>query len=212
MSINRSFVPSEIRSSLDVIEKVVLIVLLGFLAARMIPPVFASATYANILLLLSETIAVLFVICRRATPAISHRPLDWFLGFAGTFVVLLAIPASGSPVIPAPYCLSLMLLGFGLQFAAKLTLRRSFGVVAANRGVKAGGPYGLVRHPMYAGYVLTHLGFLLAGPNLWNAIVYAVAASLFIARIVAEERLLTDDPAYQALCAKVRYRLVPFVY
>ncbi len=34
----------------------------------------------------------------------------------------------------------------------KVLLGLSFGVVAANRGVKIGGPYSFIRHPMYAGY------------------------------------------------------------
>ena len=46
----------------------------------------------------------------------------------------------------------------GLLFviAGKITLGRSFGIVPANRGVVAG-PYTLVRHPIYAGYLLSHI-------------------------------------------------------
>jgi protein-S-isoprenylcysteine O-methyltransferase Ste14 len=107
---------------------------------------------------------------------------------------------------------ALMAGGFLLQVAAKLTLRRSFGVVAANRGVKASGPYRLVRHPMYAGYILTQLGFLLAAPVLWNLLVYAVLWSFQVLRIRAEERVLRQDPAYQALAGQVRWRLIPGLY
>ena len=105
-----------------------------------------------------------------------------------------------------------MIAGFALQLSAKLTLRRSFGVVAANRGVKASGPYRLVRHPMYAGYALTHIGFLLAGPSLWNLALYGTVLTIAVRRIVAEERVLREDPAYRALAAKVRYRLLPGLF
>lgn len=51
---------------------------------------------------------------------------------------------------------------------AKLCLWRSFGLVAAHRGLKAGGLYAVVRHPMYAGYVISHVGYLLVAPSWWN--------------------------------------------
>jgi protein-S-isoprenylcysteine O-methyltransferase Ste14 len=98
-------------------------------------------------------------------------------------------------------CGFLMVVGLCLNTAAKLTLRRSFGVVAANRGVKVSGPYRLIRHPMYAGYALTQIGFLLSGPTLWNFTIYALAFSIQIARIRAEERILNNDPAYSAMSA-----------
>jgi protein-S-isoprenylcysteine O-methyltransferase Ste14 len=105
-----------------------------------------------------------------------------------------------------------MISGFVLQLSAKLTLRRSFGVVAANRGVKASGPYRLIRHPMYAGYALTHVGFLLAGPTLWNLAIYGTTLTIAVRRIIAEERVLRLDPVYQSLTTRVRYRLLPFVF
>ena len=196
----------------DMVEKVVVVVLLAFLTSRMVPAVVGSAGYINVLLLISETIVVFFVVFRRPAIALSYRSVDWALGFAGTFVALLAIPASGAPLVPIGVSAALMIAGFLLQLAAKLTLNRSFGVVAANRGVKIGGPYRLIRHPMYAGYMLTHAAFVLGGPNLWNIVVYSAAFCLFVARIIVEERVLQADPAYQALSQKVRYRLVPFVF
>lgn len=105
-----------------------------------------------------------------------------------------------------------MTVGLVVSVAAKLTLRRSFGLVAANRGVIVSGPYRLVRHPMYAGYLMIHVGYLLSGPNAWNVFIYALTTGLQIVRILAEERVLKADPLYQQLCLKVRYRLVPLVF
>src|SRR3712207_5654835 len=106
----------------------------------------------------------------------------------------------------------LMLAGFMLQIAAKMTLRRSFGVVAANRGVKVGGPYRVIRHPMYAGYLLTQIGFLLTNPSVWNASIYAIALGFQISRILAEERVLSRDASYRAFTAAVPYRLAPGIF
>jgi protein-S-isoprenylcysteine O-methyltransferase Ste14 len=201
-----------VRFDLDLAEKAVVTGFLGLMIARLVPGVVETGAYLGILLLVSEAVVVLFVVLRRRTSAISRRSLDWFAGFAGTVVPLFAISAGGEPVIPIAFCAILMLAGFGLNMGAKLTLLRSFGVVAANRGIKIHGPYRLIRHPMYAGYMLTHLGFLLSGPNLWNTCVYALAFGFQVVRIFAEERMLNHDPAYRELSVRVPYRLAPFVF
>ncbi len=197
---------------LDLLEKMVVASCLGLMAIRLVPGVMQSGAYLNILLLVSESIVVLFVLIRRPTTTISRRGFDWLSGFAGTLAPLLVIPAERTPMVPIGLCAALFLAGFCLHLWAKLTLRRSFGIVAANRGVKIGGPYRLIRHPMYAGYMLTHLGFFLSGPNLWNGTIYSLALGLQVARILAEERVLSPDPAYRELSAKVHYRLAPFVF
>ena len=89
---------------------------------------------------------------------------------------------------------------------------RSFGVVAANRGIQVVGPYRIVRHPMYAGYTIIHIGFLLAFPSLPNTILYSVTLAVQIARLLREERLLNSDPRYREFSSKVRYRLLPGVF
>jgi protein-S-isoprenylcysteine O-methyltransferase Ste14 len=105
-----------------------------------------------------------------------------------------------------------MLVGLGVNIWAKLSLRRSFGIVAANRGVKTQGPYRLIRHPMYIGYVATQVGFVLFNPTPWNFAIYLGAWTLQVLRILAEERTLSKDAKYQAYASTVRYRLIPGVF
>jgi protein-S-isoprenylcysteine O-methyltransferase Ste14 len=102
-----------------------------------------------------------------------------------------------------------MLVGLATHAAAKLTLRGSFGIVAANRGVKVGGPYRLVRHPMYLGYIIEWVGFGLLNPDVWNLSLYIVTFGIQLYRMIAEEKLLSRDPVFQAYQARVRYRLIP---
>jgi protein-S-isoprenylcysteine O-methyltransferase Ste14 len=136
--------------------------------------------------------------------------LDWAVAAGGTFAVLLV--GKGGEPLHAPLGAFLILMGLVIHVGAKLSLRRSFGVVPANRGVKVGGFYQLVRHPMYAGYMLTHIGYLFVAPSVWNVAVYAGAWTFLIARIYAEERVLSADPEYQVFKSRVRYRLIPGVF
>lgn len=136
---------------------------------------------------------------------------DWIAAFLGTGLPLLVRPGGHAfldPIVGA----TLMTGGFLLALWALLILRRSFGLAAANRGVVRGGPYRFVRHPIYLGYLCAHLGFFLNNPLWWNAGVYLLATGFQVYRILAEERVLTDDPAYAEFRTKTRWRLVPFVF
>ena len=212
MTTTRALPPLLARLDLDLVEKFLVAAFMVVLTARLLPLVIATGALPPLFLLVSEGVVVLFIVLRRPTRDISRRGGDWMLGLAGTLLPLLAIAPQGAPLLPMRLCEGIMVAGFVLQLSAKLTLRRSFGVVAANRGIKASGPYRLVRHPMYAGYALTHVGFLLSGPMLWNLAIYAAVLTIAVRRIVAEERVLGADPAYRALAESVRYRLLPFVF
>ena len=92
-------------------------------------------------------------------------------------------------------------------------ITRSFGIVAANRGVKVGGPYRLVRHPMYAGIFIFNLGIALWLESYAAALGAVVPVALMIARLRLEERFLRRAlPGYADYAARVPYRLGPGVW
>jgi protein-S-isoprenylcysteine O-methyltransferase Ste14 len=93
---------------------------------------------------------------------------------------------------------------------AKAYLGRSFGIVAAHRGVVFAGPYRIVRHPIYLGYFVTHVGFLLANWSSRNVAIYIVVYFSQVARILSEEQILREDESCRAYCQRVRYRVIPF--
>jgi protein-S-isoprenylcysteine O-methyltransferase Ste14 len=159
----------------------------------------------------SEGLVVLFVLIRRPAGALTLRLSDWLLAVTATALPML-VRGGATPLIWTDAAMALVLAGIAIQLSAKLILRRSFGVVAANRGVKQSGPYMFVRHPMYAGYLVTHVGMLMLSPLAWNASLYALAWAVQIARLLAEERLLNQDATYQAYAQRVRYRLIPGVF
>jgi protein-S-isoprenylcysteine O-methyltransferase Ste14 len=159
---------------------------------------------------LQETLLVALFLSRRRSRATSARPGDWLLGVAGTFLPLLmraheplgALAWIGRPV---------QIAGLVLALVAVAGLGRSFGIVPAHRGLRTAGPYRVVRHPLYAAYALTYVGFLLSYPRALNVLLVGVTLAVMYLRAVAEERLLADDPAYRAYRERTRWRFVPGV-
>lgn len=75
------------------------------------------------------------------------------------------------------------------------------------------GPYRFLRHPGYSGALLYNL----AGPVLLGSLpalgAGVLVGLLLVVRTVFEERTLWEGlEGYQAYCAQVRYRLVPFIW
>ena len=168
---------------------------------------------------LSEGVVVAFILVRRGTDKVTPRPFDWLLAISAT---VLPMFASSSPhylgaLLPflhplLKFGLAAYLVGAAWQIWAKLTLRRSFGIIAANRGVKVSGPYRYMRHPMYFGYLMTHIGMLLVAPVTWNIAVYAAAWLAQVLRLLAEERLLKEDASYREYTDRTRFRLIPGLF
>jgi protein-S-isoprenylcysteine O-methyltransferase Ste14 len=193
---------------LDRVEQVLIALLWVWLVRRV---VVSPNGYAP-LLLLSETAVMAFVLIRRPTEAISLRLGDWLLAITATAAPLLIQPGSNSWPQLAPFGLTLMFVGNCLQLYAKLSLRRSFGIAPANRGIKIAGPYRLIRHPMYAGYLLVHAAVLLLMYSPINLLIYTIGWWAQIRRLLAEEVLLADDPAYRDYQQQVRWRLIPGLF
>ncbi|MEO6092361.1 MAG: methyltransferase, partial [Novosphingobium sp.] len=125
------------------------------------------------LFLFSEVLGVaLLLLQRRGEWTSEPRPV--LIAFTGTGAALLVAPG-GTALLSDSVSTALIFAGAGIALAAKLCIGRSFGVIPANRGVKRGGVYRVVRHPMYFGYMLNHVGLLLLYPSAWNLAVYAVA-------------------------------------
>jgi protein-S-isoprenylcysteine O-methyltransferase Ste14 len=194
---------------LDIAERALIILLFVVLVAS-IRHGLALRPY-NVMVVLHEGLTVFFIVTRRMAQQLTLKPLDWVAALLGTGLPLFVRPGGDAPM-PQLVGTVLMTCGILLSFWGLLFLRRSFGMAAANRGVVNGGPYGFVRHPIYLGYLCTHIGFLLNNPTWWNAGIYFVATGSQIWRILAEESVLGADPAYDALRAKVRWRLVPGLF
>jgi protein-S-isoprenylcysteine O-methyltransferase Ste14 len=188
-------------------ERIFLLALSGFAIWRLLP---VMGEHPQIILLLaSELSAVVFLLIQRKGSWNSSF-YTTAIAFGGTGAAL-CLTSGGITLAPDYITLPLMMVGTMISLFAKLSLRRSFGVVPANRGVKVSGAYRFVRHPMYTGYVINHIGLLLLYFSAWNMAVYALTWTLLYLRVVEEERFLLQDPAYTAYAGQVRARIIPGV-
>jgi protein-S-isoprenylcysteine O-methyltransferase Ste14 len=149
---------------------------------------------------------------RRAPQTVTRRIDSWLVAFGGTFGGLLLRPGGVHPPWGVDTGFGLQLAGLIIVIISLVTLGRSFGFVAADRGLKTHGPYAVVRHPVYASYVLIQSGYVLQSLSLRNIAVVAFATACNIGRVLAEERLLAQSPAYQAYRRRVRWRLIPCLW
>jgi len=140
--------------------------------------------------------------------------VDWVAAWGGSFGGFLLRPSGLHPAWGILAGLTLQLLGLSLWAVAFVKLGRSFGLVAADRGLVTTGPYSFVRHPLYASYLLAQLGYFLQSVSAWNAAVIAFTWACQLLRISAEERLLvrTNPASYGEYRERVRWRLLPLVW
>lgn len=72
------------------------------------------------------------------------------------------------------------------------------------------GPYRLVRHPGYLGWILSMLATPLVLGSLWGLLPQAAAAAALLARTRLEDRALREElDGYREYCERVRWRLLP---
>jgi protein-S-isoprenylcysteine O-methyltransferase Ste14 len=186
--------------------------LFTLLSINLLGDFLRTGRVTGLLLLSSEALVVVLTVVRRRA-----RLVDRSVIAATMTSISIGAPAMLRSVATgglAPDVVTAIVSAVGLTviIAGKMTLGRSFGIVPANRGVVARGPYTLVRHPIYAGYLVTHVAFLAAHPRPWNLAVVLVADAALVLRALLEERLLTADVEYEAYCRRVGWHLVPGVF
>jgi protein-S-isoprenylcysteine O-methyltransferase Ste14 len=162
--------------------------------------------------LVEQTWIVVAYLVRRPARALTRRPADWVLAFAGTFGGVLFRPVVTHPAWGMGVGLALQLVGLVLCIVSFLSLGRSFGFAAADRGLVSRGAYAVVRHPIYASYVVLHAGYVLQSTSWRNVLVMVSITCCNIGRILAEERVLATNAAFEAYRHRVRHRLVPGVW
>ena len=182
------------------------------LAVRLGMDFVETGRVTGLLLLASEALVVVFTVFRRAPAVIDRSIRARVLTALSMSGPLLVLPETLVPIAPEAATVAVSGAGLMVVIGGKLSLGRSFGLIPANRGVVCTGFYRLVRHPIYLGYMITHVAFLAAHPSLWNVAVLVAGDLGLLARAVCEEGTLACDPEYRTYQTRVRWRVVPGVF
>ena len=79
--------------------------------------------------------------------------------------------------------------------------------------VVTGGPYRLVRHPAYAGGVVSSIAMPLMLGSFWALIPSGIALIFLVIRTKNEDKMLMEElPGYSDFALQTRYRLVPGIW
>ena len=87
--------------------------------------------------------------------------------------------------------------------------------IQADRGhtVVTTGPYEIIRHPGYAGFMILMIAGSIALGSLWSLVPALVWSVLFIRRAAIEDRMLRSNlDGYEDYARRVRFRLIPRVW
>ena len=166
----------------------------------------------GLLFLISEALVVVLTIVRRRAQTVDRSAMAALLTTVSLLGPPLVRPSNVPPLAPDALTAVISTIGVLIVIAGKVTIGRSFGLVPANRGIVARGPYTVVRHPIYAGYLLTHAATLALFPSVWNVATILIADGALVFRALAEERVLSADTEYQTYCGRVAWHLVPGVF
>jgi len=142
------------------------------------------------------------------------------LSVFGSISIANAFAASGFALLPvaAFYVgLAMMLLGMAFRFWAVASLRSFFSYtvqIKEGHHVIESGPYRFVRHPAYAGSLVTIVGVGFALQS-WGAVllIAVVFLAAFGYRVQVEERALVRSLGEEYLSYSKRVkRIIPFVF
>ena len=125
---------------------------------------------------------------------------------AATFLMLpLVVMPLGNipPAIAAVIGLCLVGLGSALSTYVLIWLGRSFSIMAEARRLVTGGPYAIVRHPLYVTEAIATVGMVILNWSLIAVLLAAVLWALQLRRMRHEENVLQAAfPEYASYAAR----------
>jgi protein-S-isoprenylcysteine O-methyltransferase Ste14 len=140
----------------------------------------------------------------------SFSAYSFVASLGGTFSALMLRPSGAVSDIFIGQVLQV--IGYSFAIFALLSLSRSFGILPADRGVRTHGAYRFVRHPIYAAYLVHHIGYLISNFTLYNLFFVILTNFFQVLRIYDEEKFLSLSPEYRQFKEHTRWRLIPFVF
>jgi protein-S-isoprenylcysteine O-methyltransferase Ste14 len=196
----------------DIVSRAVIIVLFSFMAVNFGGDFLQTGRLTNLLLLISEMLVVALTVLRRTAATVDRRVRARVLTTLSLLGPPLVKPAQIAGLLSPSITVVLAVVGLATVIAGKVTLGRSFGLMPANRGIVSTGIYRLVRHPIYLGYLITHIAFLLGTPSPRNLVILMIGDTALLLRAVCEEETLARDAQYREYQQTVRWRVCPGLF
>jgi len=196
----------------DLLARATIIVLFSMMAMRFGYDFLETGRITGLFLLLSEALVVVLTLVRRPPSLVDRSMRARVLTIVSVLGPPLLAPAAVAALLPESVTVAFSCAGLAVVIAGKITLGRSFALLPANRGVVSTGLYRVVRHPIYMGYLVTHVAFLFASPTWWNLAALVAADGALLARAVCEEETLAKDPDYRDYMTRVRWRVAPGLF
>lgn len=127
-----------------------------------------------------------------------RRIVGWLLVAAqvGVFVVLALLPWRSPNLLSVALAIPFVVIGGWLGLAAFGTLGNALTptpVPIAGAGLRTGGPYAWVRHPIYTSVLSVTLAALILAGTWWSWAWGAIIALFFWAKSRWEDRLLAQE-------------------
>ncbi len=201
--------------ALEILAKAAIGFALSFFVVRVVAELAYSWPQRFLLLGLmavGEILILCLVLAARMPTQRDRSPLAIVSALVATFYFMAVALTPGKELAPLWLCTGFQITGIALQIAAKAWLGRNFGLLPAVRGIVTTGPYSVVRHPIYLGYFLAHVGFLLGSFSKWNLAVYSVLYLVQGIRVIREEKILATTAEYRDYMLKTRWRFIPLVF
>ena len=163
-------------------------------------------------------IALIYLV-RKPPTVRRHQPVAVGVAFYASFILLALLPLQKLVGVPdgIPGRLALLgsdvlvLTGLAISVYSLYHLRLSFSIVPEARELVTGGPYRLVRHPIYLGEITTGFGIVL---GLWTWFAAVLWLSMIVAQLVRtryEEAVLEETFPEYAVYARNTKRVIPWL-
>jgi protein-S-isoprenylcysteine O-methyltransferase Ste14 len=155
-------------------------------------------------------LTLVLLMIRNNAMAFTSKKMDYLYTILGFSLPLFFQPS----LVGGPLAVGALLEvgGLALVASAIISLNRSFGLAPQNRGIKTGGVYRFVRHPMYLGYMLAEAGYVVDSFSPFNIFILGLSVLFLLLRLQSEEHLLELDKAYKSYSRKTRWKLLPLIF